>query len=177
MLPRPQVADASELQQQLVQPAEQLRQLKACLEVVGSVARGSDLHLLLAVKHAARARQLHGGDSQECRAADLAMGQAHLARWGAACPADDAIASPAVGPHSKAQDANDACCPLSLPGRRYGPVPPELLGRMAQARRRLAVGSSVATQMGVMAWRQEQPEQGKDAGGQQHAPVQEAAGA
>lgn len=41
---------------------------------------------------------------------------------------------------------------------RYGPVQVELLGRMAQARRRLLVGSSVATQMGVMAWKQQTSE-------------------
>ncbi len=77
-----QVADAIELQQP-GQPAQQLAQLRSCLAVVESVARGSDLHVLLAVKHAAKARLVHGGESAECRAADLAMGQAHVARCAA----------------------------------------------------------------------------------------------
>lgn len=77
-----QVADAIELQQP-GQPAQQLAQLRSCLAVVESAARGSDLHVLLAVKHAAKARLVHGGESAECRAADLAMGQAHVARCAA----------------------------------------------------------------------------------------------
>jgi hypothetical protein len=57
------------------------------------------------------------------------------------------------GWHMKADTAAvlHLCC-------RYGPVEVELLGRMAQARRRLLVGSSVATQMGVMAWKQQTSE-------------------
>jgi hypothetical protein len=55
----------------------------ACnLQVVDAVARGSEVHIVLALKHMDAARQLHGGESDEVRLAEGLCSRAHAARYG-----------------------------------------------------------------------------------------------
>ena len=51
-------------------------------QVVDAVARGSDVHLFLAFKMQARTRAVHGAETPELRAADLALASAYRARYG-----------------------------------------------------------------------------------------------
>lgn len=57
--------------------------LRTCLGAVDAVARGSDMHLVLAVRYLAKATAKHGADSILGREAGLLCYQAHVARYGA----------------------------------------------------------------------------------------------
>ncbi|GBF88897.1 hypothetical protein Rsub_01396 [Raphidocelis subcapitata] len=75
--------------------ARQLVALSAAAAALDGVARGSELHLSTAVAALDAARALHGARSIEARAAELAAGVAHAARYGPLEPGTlaDAIAA------------------------------------------------------------------------------------
>jgi hypothetical protein len=56
--------------------------LECNLQVVDAVARGSEVHIVLALKHMDAVRQLHGADSDEVRLAEGLCSRAHAARYG-----------------------------------------------------------------------------------------------
>jgi hypothetical protein len=56
--------------------------LECNLQVVDAVARGSEVHIVLALKHMDAVRQLHGGESDEVRLAEGLCSRAHAARYG-----------------------------------------------------------------------------------------------
>jgi hypothetical protein len=56
--------------------------LECNLQVADAVARGSEVHIVLALKHMDAVRQLHGVDSDEVRLAEGLCSRAHAARYG-----------------------------------------------------------------------------------------------
>eukprot|EP00775_Hariotina_reticulata_P012152 gene12152-12290_t len=56
--------------------------LERNLQVVDSVARGSEDHIVLALKHLDASRQLHGADAAQCKVAEAQCSRAHAARYG-----------------------------------------------------------------------------------------------
>jgi hypothetical protein len=75
--------------------ARQLAALGTACAALDGAARGSERHVLAAVAALDAARALHGADSLEVRAAQLACGRAHAARYGPLAPGvlGDAVAA------------------------------------------------------------------------------------
>ncbi|WIA19988.1 hypothetical protein OEZ85_005861 [Tetradesmus obliquus] len=56
--------------------------LECNLQVLDAVARGSEVHIVLALKHMDAVRQLHGAESDAVRLAEGLCSRAHAARYG-----------------------------------------------------------------------------------------------
>jgi hypothetical protein len=56
--------------------------LERNLQVVDSVARGSEDHIIMALKHLDASRQLYGADAVQCKVAEALCSRAHAARYG-----------------------------------------------------------------------------------------------